>query len=127
MAMASAGCRVSNINFERKDLNFPQKIHRPPDDLGEICFFLYFYLRIQHVTDFSFISLTQNFVYTFKLLLPGTVSPHRINGSLSGNSSSSVTLVSASSPHWYLTPPNSHIQKQVILERINIKMLFVEK
>ena len=31
-----------NINFERRDLNSPQKSHPSPDDFGEIYFFLYF-------------------------------------------------------------------------------------
>ena len=31
-----------NINFERRDLNFWQKLHPLPDDFGEICFFLCF-------------------------------------------------------------------------------------
>ena len=54
-----------NINFERKDLNFPQKREvtlPPPVILDKIAFSFAFNLRKQNVTDFSLISLTQNLV-----------------------------------------------------------------
>ena len=40
------------------------------------------------------------------------------------NGCSSVPLASASSPPWYLAPPNSHMQKSVIPECIGMEMLF---
>ena len=49
----------------------------------------------------------------------------RINGGLSDNGCSSVTLASASSPRLFLATSNSHIQKYVILECIDIEMLFL--
>ena len=45
-----------NINFERRELNSPHKIHAPPPMILEK-----FNLRKQNATDFSFISLTQKF------------------------------------------------------------------
>ena len=50
-----------NINFERRDLNSPQKSHLPPYDLEKFAFFFAFNLRKQNATDFSFTPLTQNF------------------------------------------------------------------
>ena len=63
-----------NINFERRDLNSPQKSHPPPMILEKFAFSFAFNIRKRNVVDFSFISLTQNLGCVFKLLLPGTVS-----------------------------------------------------
>ena len=35
-----ATAETVNINFERRDINSPQKSHTPLDDFVEICFFL---------------------------------------------------------------------------------------
>ena len=50
-----------NINFERRDLNSPRKSHPLPMILKKFAFYFAFDLRKQNVTDFSFISSTQNF------------------------------------------------------------------
>ena len=42
MAKAQQKAEWENINFERRDLDFPQKSYPPPEDFGEICFFLCF-------------------------------------------------------------------------------------
>ena len=52
-----------NIHFERRDLKRKvRKVTPPLDDFGKIYFFFAFNLRKQYVTDFSFISFTQNVV-----------------------------------------------------------------
>ena len=51
-----------NINFEKRDLNSPQKSHSPPMILDEVVFSFAFDLRKQNVIDFSFISVAQNVV-----------------------------------------------------------------
>ena len=50
-----------NINFERRDLNSPRKSHPLPMIFERFAFYFAFDLRKQNVTDFSFISSTQNF------------------------------------------------------------------
>ena len=103
-----------NINFEKKDLNSPQNSHLPPDEFGEICFFFAFNFK-RNVTDFFSSLYYFNTKLCFVLLSyycrALQVSPHRINSGLSGKGCSSVHLASPLSPPWYLTPPNSHIQK----------------
>ena len=51
-----------NINFEKRDLNSPQKSHSPPMILDEVVFSFAFDLRKQNAIDFSFISVAQNVV-----------------------------------------------------------------
>ena len=51
-----------NINFERRDLNSPQKSHPSPLILEKFAFSFAFDLRKQNETDFSFMSLAQNFI-----------------------------------------------------------------
>ena len=64
-----------SINFERKDLNFPQKSHPPSDDFKEICFFLCFSFKKTKCNRFFFhIFNTKLMWYAFELLLPDTVS-----------------------------------------------------
>ena len=53
------------------------------------------------------------------------VSPHGINSDLSDNGCSSVSPASAFSSPWYLAPPYSHIQKEVMPECIDMEMLFL--
>ena len=64
-----------NINFERIDLNSPQKSHFSRDDFGAICFFLFFYLKKTKCNRFFYSSiLHKTLCCTFKLLLADTVS-----------------------------------------------------
>ena len=58
-----------NINFERRDLNFLQKIHLPLMILEKFAFSFAFNLRKQNVTDSSFTPLKQTLCCTRKLLL----------------------------------------------------------
>ena len=73
MATASTGSWV-NINFERRDLNSPQKSHLSLMILGKFVFFFAFSLGKQNVTGFSFTPSTKTLCCALKLLLPGTVS-----------------------------------------------------
>ena len=52
MATASAGNKVNNINFERRDLTSAEKSHPSPDDFGET---FAFNLIKENVSHFSFI------------------------------------------------------------------------
>ena len=117
-----------NINFERRDLTSAQKSHPFHNEFGEI---FVFNIIKQNVTHFSFIFLTTFLFYheklKYKLLLPGTVSFFTSyqrwvirQRFLIG----APLPASASSPPWYVAPPNSHIQKQIIPGCIGIEMLF---
>ena len=57
-----------NINFERRDLNFSLKSHLPPDDLGEICFFLCFWFRKTKCNRFFF----HIFFFSIRVFFTGT-------------------------------------------------------
>ena len=96
--------------------------------LEEFAFSFAFNLRKQNVPDFPFhlfgtklcaVALYIN--YNCQAL---QVSPYYINSGLSDNGCSSVPLASASFLPWYLVLPNSHIQKQVISECVDMEMLF---
>ena len=91
-----------NINFERIDISSPQKIYPPPNNFGEICFFLWFYFKKTKCDRFFFHFFNTKHCavplnYYFQALY---VSPHLINSGLSDNGCLSVLLASASSPPW---------------------------
>ena len=89
-----------NINFERRNLNSPQKCHPAPNDLGEICFFLCFQFKKTKCNRFFF-HLFNSKLCTVPLnyyCQALQVFPHRVNNGLSDNGCSSVPLNSASSP-----------------------------
>ena len=63
-----------NINFERRDLNSPQKSHLSLMILGKFAFVFAFSLGKQNVTGFFSPLQQKTFCCAIKLLLPGTVS-----------------------------------------------------
>ena len=101
-----------NINFERRDLKFPQKSHPPPMILKKFALSFAINLRKQNVRFFFHVFSTKLYFVSLNYYCHAlSVSPRRINGGLSDDACSLVSLAYASSHSWYLAPSNSHIQE----------------